>query len=432
MKDYYKKARDNLDIKIDDTFDTYRTHGIVHVLDVFTQSLNTYGAFQSAGAENLSLNSILLASVMHDTGMSGGKQLAVYLDNEELKIDILDEVQKSGKNVRESHSYNSGDIILKNADYLQKFYSDEEIAEAALLAFAHSKSNSGLKSLDSEAGWSFAIKALAQGHQKNKSTFDFLGILEKSGIIKGLSSQMRKVEIKSPDYYLGELNPNEKNMVSKEKGGTKKGKIQIFNFGDGIIKKLSYEALGVRIGDALTNNDNAGTNQYGMKIVDVLSDCSKQKTIKELAKIYNTSEEDLIKTIIDSDEKLTKAAIKESENVTYKVQTNDGTYKDYTKSQPFVCGEANQTYEINNNGKDVIVTVKVKDTNKLPLCTLFAIDERLGELETKGSSIFYDDGSRLKLEIEIDPSADESIQKVYEQYAQRAGEKIEVNIKYKD
>ena len=80
----------------------------------------------------------------------------------------------------------------------------------------------------------------------------------------------------------------------------------------------------------------------------------------------------------------------------------------------------------------MIVTVKVKDTNKLPLCTLFAIDERLGELETKGSSIFYDDGSRLKLEIEIDPSADESIQKVYEQYAQRAGEKIEVNIKYKD
>lgn len=30
MQDYYKKARDNLDIKIDDTFDTYRTHGIVH------------------------------------------------------------------------------------------------------------------------------------------------------------------------------------------------------------------------------------------------------------------------------------------------------------------------------------------------------------------------------------------------------------------
>lgn len=440
MKDYYKRARDELDVRIEDTFDTYRTHGIVHILDVFTQSINTYGVFKDVGAKNISLDAILLSAVMHDTGMSGGKQLKLSTKDGNLVIDVLDEVQKSGKNIRESHSYNSADILLQEAEKLHNIgYSYETIAEAALLAFAHSKSNSGLQELDNEAGWSFAIQALQEGIGEK---FNLIEVLNDAGIIKGESSLSLEVKVKSPNLYLMDGNnfqtykdekENTKYAVSSEEGGTKTGKIKLFEFSDDWLQRLSYEALSVRIGDALTNNDNAGTNQYG-GVIKILDDYSKQMSISDLANEFNFKEESFMRSLFDMKNGLEEAAGKEAARVKYQVQTKDGRFKDYKVAQHFVLGEANQSYSIDKVGNDAVVTVTVKDTNKLPLCTIFAIHERLGELKTKGSSIFTSGESKLKLVIELDSFADASVIDLYNQYAieaEKVSNGVELDIKFK-
>ena len=160
---------------------------------------------------------------------------------------------------RGQHSANSGRIILENADTLREFgYSDLQIAEASLLAFVHSKSNSGVRSLtNNDNGWSFAINALAESNKD----FDFLGVLKDNGLITGVkgSNEIQIGKTGKPDTY--------------------KFKYDEFTFNNEWIEKMAYEGLIVRIGDALTNNDNGLTNQYGDIIHINYDNYSEQRSI---------------------------------------------------------------------------------------------------------------------------------------------------------
>ena len=139
MEDYYLNAIVHDLESNPQAYDTYRTHGIIHIFDVLTMSLNTYQVMQALELP-IDLDSVLLAAAMHDTGMSGGNELFLTVDeNNVVHIDVKP-VQSDGDAIRKSHSYASGNAIIDNFYSLKSFgYSDEQIAKAALIAFAHSK-----------------------------------------------------------------------------------------------------------------------------------------------------------------------------------------------------------------------------------------------------------------------------------------------------
>ena len=399
-----------------------------------------------------------------------------------------------GGNIRESHSYNSGVNIIEKAQVLRDDlrYSNAQIAEAALLAFAHSKSNSGLNPLtNNPAGWSFAIQALQAATAD--SGFDLTGALKEAGIIKSTEpTGEAKATVKAPKRYKTDPETrkiifdekgkpvvdescyarDEKGNIKKDKDGkpiTKfEGNVPVYEFDEEAIKILAYEALSIRIGDALTNNDNGKINQFGGKIIidDSITDYSKQWTWDEIVAnmlkpedqaVYGTSPEEFLSYVLDgsNDFDLASAASAEtkhpkynsegrvatdrngktvyddSTSVLFQVEDENGSKETYNESQEFVLGENNQTYSVTRGPNGISVKVSVKNSNAVPFCTLFAIEERVGELK----SFVYDNNSTagttpITLVIELDSNTDSSIRKLYEQYAKECKKdgKIDVGI----
>ena len=404
MVKYYEDAR-VLEVETGgEIFNTYRTHGIVHIFDVMTQSINAYASFNSAGINNLSLETIMLSAVMHDTGMSGGQQIHLTKDAAGNLVITTQQVDSSGKAYRESHSFNSAVNILNEFEALRKAgYTDLQIAEAALLTFAHSKSNSGLNPLTGNvSGWSFAIQALAKATEG--SDFNIVDVLVENGKLSSSNiTDYSSVEIKTPT-------------------GNVKGNIGNFDIDTDWLNVMSYEGLIVRLGDALTNNDNAGINQYGKEITFENTDYNLQHDIANVfAELGIDStlsfQEQFAILMTTEDFGLGKAAGKEAGNIVYKI---DG--QKATSSQQFVLGENNQTYSIRNAADGAVeVVISVKHSEAVPLCTLFAIDERLQEINSKGSGVFGDaDSKNIRMVIEIDSSTTDSVKNLYQQYAEFA------------
>ncbi|MBQ2872654.1 MAG: hypothetical protein IJE89_01480 [Bacilli bacterium] len=440
MSKYYEEARDGLKDKLESGkgfFNTYRTHGIVHAMDVLTQSINSYAAFKDVGIDNLSLKTIMLSAVMHDTGMSGGKEI-YFVVNEQGKLEpwIKEDAKADGGIYRKSHSFNSGvDIILESEILRKAGYSDLEIAEAAILTFAHSKSNSGLKSLSSnEAGWSFAVHALSAATED--SDFDIVDVLLKNGVIKSKDTHLEDFAVPNPSGE-GSKDQNVINKVGDNATGKAVGKIEVYDFNLDWITKAGYESLIVRIGDALTNNDNAGTNQYGKPITFKTTNYNVQLSFNELMSRNNIDTTLPINEQLaimlerfglkkDDPQKLSylKLAEAEAANVTYEID-GDKT----NKSPQFVLGENNQTYRIEAASEnDVEVVVSIKNSEAVPFCTIFAIDERAGELISKGDLLLNKavDGKTIKIVIELDTSTSDTVKSIYQQYADYAGIDVEI------
>ena len=454
VENYYDKAR-KLDVKTGGgIFETYRTHGIVHIFDVLTQSINAYSAMKGAGFEQLDLDTIMLTAVMHDTGMSGGKQIHLDVVDGKLVISTTD-VQSNGTSIRESHSFNSGvDIINEAAALKEAGYEDYQIAEAALLAFAHSKSNSGLNPLaDNPAGWSFAIQALQEATKD--SDFKIVDELIKAGIIleKGATKKSKnEIEVKCPKTFkesnhIIELD-DEGKPIKDGKGGKTKGIVDTYTFNQEALDRMAYEALAVRIGDALTNNDNAKMNQYFGEItfkntkyknqyntIQVLEAMSEEFTeaIKDSECTVQSmpTKDNIISTLLQMEDGLQDAGFAETKHGTDK---NSVIYevegKNRNDSQPFVLGENNQTYEVKTNKDgEIEVVVRVKNSNAVPFCTLFAIQERAGELLSLSES---SNEMGIKYTIEIDPRTKSDIKELYQQYVDHYKDNKVVTFNLKD
>lgn len=513
IKKYYQDAT-KLELQYGGKiFETYRSHGVVHIIDVLTETIDSLQSLKKLGINinDEQMDTAMLAAIMHDTGMSGGKQLR--LSDNELQglseIQITD-AQKVGDVVRESHSFNSACITLENYQLLlEQGYSRTQIAEAALLAFAHSKSNSGLNPLTSEVGWSFAIQALetyCKKYLKDPETgivnYDIEEELINAGLItsKSLSTNVEEVEIKTPKVYKNEDGESNKVYLSKDGktikigGGKKKAKIKKYYFNAEQLNNLSYSALVIRMGDALTNNDHALVNQYLKEInlsgvdytkqVDINIGCNNFKNMynqyhtdtyileQEIKKIkskydsdddISTSDKKLIDKLekerqfkkqfydiasdpkngccnpfqvlkMDWDDGIQDAAFLEAGNITYEVdgKINGG-------SQPFVLGEANQTYAINTieETQTMQIVVSVKESENIPLCTIFAIEERAQELISRGSKgIFTDvgDGKKIELVIKLKESTPKNIIDIYKKYSEyySGNDLLEVKIEFID
>ena len=425
MIGYYSDARDNLNKPTDlksfrdayvfnkqaSHFDTYRTHGVIHVLDVYNMSMETYSEFAKVKS-GLDYETIAIAAMMHDTGMSGKFEMVSDENGKIIWKDMArttkDDVLSVGR-WRGQHSANSGRIILENADLLREFgYNDLQIAEASILAFVHSKSNSGVKTLtDNDNGWSFAINALAESNKD----FDLLGVLKDNGKITGLSgaSELQIGKTGKPDTY-----------TFKYAG---------YSFDADWIEKMAYEGLIVRIGDALTNNDNGLTNQYGDIIHIDYENYSNQLSIDQSLKSLDIKKIDA--SIFDKDT-LESLADKESAGIKYTI--GDGKRaKEMETSQKFVLGEDNQTYGIRTNPETggIEVVISVKKANDIPFCTLFAINERLGELDSRGAGIFSPSSkNNLSLVIEFNETPNSDVRTLYENFGSALSSKTPIIINY--
>ncbi len=180
---------------------------------------------------------------------------------------------------------------------------------------------------------------------------------------------------------------------------------------------MSYEALIVRIGDALTNNDNGIYNQYGERIHIDYANYVNQIGIQELLQMKGIKEfneklfeKNTFKDLIDT----------EAAGIEYEIIGKDGNIKKMTGrkgSQRFVLGEDNQTYSIRTNPKtkSIEVVISIKSANDIPFCTLFAINERLGELDSRGPSMFKaSDTHNLSLVIEFNSEPNADVMSLYE------------------
>ena len=436
MEDYYLEAMIGLELDSgSEIFETYRSHGIVHIFDVLTESINAAKAMTDAGIKGIDLKTVMLSAVMHDTGMSGGQQLVLSVVDGKIKIETKP-VQADGGTYRESHSFNSGNAIIESYATLRaNGYTDAQIAEAALLAFAHSKSNSGLNPLSgNEAGWSFAIQALQVAADNAGIDFNIAQTLVDAGLLLSTETTLsdESIKVKCPKGYEetdGHIRLDEKGKPIRDgSGGKVAGRVETYQFADGVVDRLSYEALAVRIGDALTNNDHALVNQYFGDITFETTDYSRQYTTEQViaqmvadGKIKPTTADNIVEVLLNTDDGLQDAAFAETRHETLEDSvTFEVGGEQRNNSQAFVLGENNQTYRIESSPSGVDVVVTIRDTEAVPYCTLFAIQERAGELTSKGLGIFTEgsDGNNLTLVIEIDKSASPEVRELYRQYAE--------------
>lgn len=156
----------------------YTDHNICHVEMVASKAKEAadkivlsmeYRPTENNKTDSISLNSRIdvctlnSAAISHDTGMAGlGYALShVKEDNGIYQKDSLGhyvlhaENQDDFNEIRKNHSLNSAINVLKNRkEYLSAGFSDFQVDKIASECMAHSKSSSGVKSLNSRADWS--------------------------------------------------------------------------------------------------------------------------------------------------------------------------------------------------------------------------------------------------------------------------------------
>ena len=98
-------------------------------------------------------NALHAAALSHDTGMSGGyKVTETKIEGGKTQYGIS--TCETFKDIRNNHSLNSCINVLENrGKYKEIGFSDEQIDSIASLCMAHSKTNSGVKDLNSKEEW---------------------------------------------------------------------------------------------------------------------------------------------------------------------------------------------------------------------------------------------------------------------------------------
>ncbi len=94
------------------------------------------------------------AAIYHDTGMSGHGYSVIKNRDDSYTVRQQNNQKYDFNDIRKNHSLNSGINILKKRAFFQELgFSDVEIDMMAMIAAAHSKSNSGIKNLNSLENW---------------------------------------------------------------------------------------------------------------------------------------------------------------------------------------------------------------------------------------------------------------------------------------
>lgn len=276
------------------------------------------------------------AAMSHDTGMSD-HGYNVYMNKGEPKRDADGKIEiklqdnidrKEFDNVRSSHTLNSAINILKRRDeYTKLGYSDEQIDNMAVLAFAHSKSNSGLQNLINKDNW--------------KTCFDVL------------------------DAAIGKYNEDNADAATIKFDRSKA-------FSDDNLSKLALSTLALRVGDVSRDSGDGALSQSG-EIINI-----NKERIKKDAKNFKDEVSDDNSVMIKTADGKIKSMKNDDED-------------SYIKSRQCHTGEQNiihnKTY-YDKNTHQLVHEILINDGEHAKYCTAEAIKDHIGEFGSAGSGNF--------------------------------------------
>ena len=376
--DYYQKAAVYAGSGNAENFKTYRAHTEEHVKEVAQKSMEAVDSIKKAlqknpvegFSDNVNAYECYIAALWHDVGMGAGQEGIIGYDSVYENGNVITKVlvdNKGGNVVRSNHSFNSAMNVLANSSQIADLGVDPN--KVALLAFAHSKSNSGVGTVNSAKDWSLCIDKInsaVQYHNEhnpnspirfsNTGGTNFIDSLVKSGILVD-------------------------NSTKKTVSTTKKGKVyhNEYNINPEKLGELASGTYAIRLGDANTNNNNIGTNQAGEKI-DMSTLQRNGKTSFDTSMGFGE-----VIDLVDS----------EAAGSTIMIGNDKVTLDKYGAG--FVLGEANVDFSSGlSNERSLVETFTVNDPTEYPACTVFNIDERLGEVATAEKGKF-----KTKIEIQL-------------------------------
>lgn len=374
--DYYQEASELAGSL--DAFKTYRTHTEGHVIEVADMSMqamaNIEKSLDSKYQGQFNYYELYAAAIWHDVGMGASSNgLIKGIDSHfnkktgEFSPTILEETN-AGNVTRSNHALNSALMILENSAYFNSIGLDANVV--ALLAFAHTKSNSGIADITNSSNWDTAIRMLdASWAKKNEGT-------KYTGFIDGLLENGVIEEINGEYVFTSEY------------------KTQIYT-----------ETYALRYGDANTTNQNLGINQNGKEIDIGVNNPNSVGT-------YNNQEFESIVDVIVAEYSAIQTGVNDKGRPTYGINadkakiTIDGKTLSIDECDPitvaFVIGENNvkfstsSTSPISKSLPDGYLheTFEIIDSKTVGP-TMFNISERLGEAFTgfkmmKDETVFAD------------------------------------------
>ena len=326
-------------------FLAYRSHLQDHVIEVKDFTLAILEEYKQYIPE-IDLMTTQIAALYHDTGMNGNYRIAFHDDN---GLEIMQVSNDDGSLIRSKHPEGSALYILNDREALESI--GVNVEEAALLALSHSKSTSKIIDFSSEEQWVTAIENL------NKMVQDDINNLT----LKGL-----KFDISVFGNY--DSNGN-------------------FIFKEGMLERITAEAVALRRADAATTPTESTTNQAGDS--------------------YNYDYENKILKIVDG--------------------TGNETVVPFEISRQYYVGEHN----IDIVPQAGIVSINVHDINLDPESTFMCIEERILEEQTMYNTIMGCD-----IDIVFDGEIEEDTYKIYKEQlaylSEKFGKKNKAIFKYYD
>ena len=389
-------------------FKTYRDHCEKHVQEVAIKALqaceNIKTALESDPVNGFSSDidpyECFVAGIWHDTGMAAGSDnvfgLNSYVDaDNNIKAEVLHD-NSNGALTRSNHSFNSAMYVLANSAEISAYGVDTNLV--ALLCFAHSKSNSGVSTLNSASDWSVCINKINEGViEYNKQNPNSPITFSNTGGTDFIESLVASGVLDNTDY-------TEKVYTYTKKGITYTFNYKEYNINSDTLGKLASEAYALRLGDANTNNSNIGTNQAGQKID--FSSVSGDKNIS-----FETTTVDKDGNTVNVSDHIGDAIKQEVPNLSIKV--GDETINLEPIGAAFVLGEENIDFSSTTKDGVLVEKFSIKDPSDIPACTAFNIEERLGEVKTASKG-----GFETAIEIELDSTNISEAQKdvIYNYY----------------
>ena len=300
----------------DNHFLAYDSHGVAHVIRVANMASDIARQLSAMSGDYIvslsakDINNIFITGLVHDTGMLGDSSLTLT-------------------EIRENHSTRSAYNVFSLLEESQ-FYDRDEIA---LLAFAHSKSGSGIRNQLDKSSWEKAIMDLYEYDNSYKGAVE--NYLMQDGVYTGLT--------------------------------------------DETLKRLNTETLAIRLGDA--GPSKTGFTQSGNTVMVTSSNLTADSP-DLLLNMAQTG-------ILDLEDGNTKDIELIAEVLGYNTMINgesiDISDRDMFYSARVKIGEGNVgTAVITSNSNTLEVAIPVL-SDQAPICTWeHGIEEKLGELNGAG------------------------------------------------
>ena len=313
-KSNYDKAGEIAKEEKNSSLWTYTSHGQDHVDQVIEKTNQAIDALEKIPSSydlpigKVDRKLLLVTAQFHDTGMDGGD------------IDYPD-----GNKLRKAHAANSAIHVLERANELEKMGVNP--SKAALLAFAHTKSMSGIQDLANAGDWEVALERI----EKNVSEYNE-------------RHPDKKINFKREDVFEGGK-PDKKN-----------------------IAEMATATAALRLGDANREANIPLRSQTGGEYkIDKMPPRGCANKEEEIAKsVISITDSDGRHELSADDPKMSKAA-------------------GFEFSKGVVLGERNMTKvdaEFRESDETLREVVTLRNGNDVPYSTAEALAERMGELNT--------------------------------------------------